>query len=193
MDFGRNVHWSMSKTNLAQLLDIDDEVREVCKQCTGELRAKTYACPECLIDQQPLKADVGGYDLANMRSKAFPCGNCGDTDADKIMETYCPDCGVTGADCEGSLTDFDIRVKLVSSGGKGKDLKLVGVRPTSQDEKVRTLVENPLDLVKIFAPDNLDYQKSLIPDFHTDNLNPKYGVRDDSGSDHEVDSSNIYG
>lgn len=174
--WGRRYHMSFGKTQLLQLLQFDDEMRDYCKNCAAQMYALSFYCPDCTTES-PFEEPQMGEDLVQFRKRTYRCV-CG---YEGCMEPTLT-CDVCGNPEEGKLTDFEIRIKKEKTGENTSVLKIVGVRKpwalipnsVSDEDKVRVReqLENPLDLLKIFRPATLDEQRKIFGDLCKD-LDPR--------------------
>jgi predicted RNA-binding Zn-ribbon protein involved in translation (DUF1610 family) len=154
--FGHKMHWSLNLTNLDYITDKNEELRNACATCTGDLWGTHIVCPDC-ENTHALPAPVKRDDLTALRYRSQGCADCGYKGM-WVLTYACPDCGEPE---EGGITKFDIRVKRIKSGNNW-GLKISEFRKPSEDEELQKLIQNPLGLEKIFAPDSLDVQKKLL-------------------------------
>ncbi len=183
--FGHRAHWSLGVEHRDQLLEEDEKLLGFCGNCAGEMLATGRICPDCETSVE-FDSPIRGEDLIQARNKRFHCRAC-QYKGNWVIQYACPDCGNPK---EGGLTKFDIRVKKVRSGEKSV-IKIVEIRVPTQDEEVQKLIQNPLKVDEIFAPDDLKFQKLLLGD-KVQGLDPTYGAfTKDYGSDDEGEEGGV--
>lgn len=196
--FGKRFHWSLSRTHLDWLLLEDMRLRGRCGNCAGELYAMGIVCPDCETEMTFDRA-ITGEDLLQMRQRRHKCSTCNYQDPpreadDEFYQTTwvfhydCADCGMAK---EGGLTRFDLRLKKKKAGNSNV-LDIVEIRLPSNDEEVQQLIQNPLNLMEIFAPDDLGFQKKVLREL-AEGLDPGLGklAKDYTDGEDDEDSGGI--
>lgn len=162
--FGKSVHWNMGITQLNAFISFDEELRNVCRNCCGDLYAEQMSCPECAesfaISEE---GAIAGIDLQEMRKAKYQCTACQYTgEMVPLVQCACENPE------EGRIVDFALRVKTEKIGDKQSVLKYVEVKRLAEFiEKypvVEGMLNKPLELDKIYAASNIEFQKTLIPD-----------------------------
>jgi hypothetical protein len=174
--FGRRAHMSLGITQLRQLLQFDEEMRNYCANCASGMSAKSVICPDCETHHS-LPEPVSGEDLLDVRQREFRCGACGYGGL-MVPSIECK----CGDPREGKLTDFDIRLKKEKLGDNQSMLSIKSIRlPKLDNESVRGMAETPLDLPKIFAPSSEEEQKRKLGEA-ANGIDPRKHRRDDEDS-----------
>lgn len=173
VSFGRRAHMSLGIMQLRQLLQFDEEMRNYCANCAKGMSARSVVCADCETSYD-LPEPVTGEDLLEVRQREFKCGACG-YEGIMVPKVEC-ECGDPR---EGKLTDFDIRLKKEKLADNQSMLSIKSIRlPKLDNEEVRKLVENPLDLPKIFAPSSQEEQRRKLGDA-ANGIDPRKHRRDD--------------
>jgi len=186
--FGWAGHWNFSGGHLTQLEDMDFSLLNYCANCASELYALGWYCNECGELHEETE-EIKGVDFEEARKKLRKCRKCGNrgstlaADVDEepafTVEVGCGDCGNAE---EGALIGcFDLRIKAKAAGEKQSSiLELCDVRPTfarrrePEYEDFRKMAENPLDIMKIFAPESLDAQRKLFDSTFLEGVDPAH-------------------
>jgi hypothetical protein len=167
LTFGKSVFYNMGITTLNAFVAFDRELRNVCASCCSDLIAEKMCCPEC-AEEYDIHPDgaIGGEDLLNMRDADYQCTAC-EFFGQMIPLVLCTNEGCDNP-TEGKLLDFALRIKVEKVGDTANVLKYTEVKLLKDFiEKyplVDEMLKKPLELDKIFAPSNLEFQKTLIPE-----------------------------
>jgi hypothetical protein len=153
--FGVRKHWSLGVNNLELILGWNEDLKNRCGNCAGELVATSMGCPECMAIHE-LPRPLTGYKLTKAREKGARCSECGYS-GEMVFQYACPDCGDPR---EGGITQFDFLLHKDDAG----NLSIKDIRLPSEDEDYQKMVQNPYDLSRIFAPEDLGRQKKLLGD-----------------------------
>lgn len=173
LSFGLRQHWSLGTSNLQELLNFDEELKNNCANCAASLKCVDFACPEC-CDTVRVANDEDNplmeQDLTEMRQELFDCA-CGYKGP--FVPVLICDCGEPEQGC---LTAFAFRIKTVTTSENKKKLEIVGLKPLSkviaEHPAVEEMLSKPLELDKIFSPTPLTVQTKRIPEELTENLSP---------------------
>jgi hypothetical protein len=174
VSFGRRAHWSLGIMQLRQLFQFDEEMRNYCANCASAMTASRVACADCETTYD-LPEPVSGEDLVEVRQREFSCGTCKyEGVMVPLLECSC------GKPKEGKLTSFDIRIKKEKLADNQSMLSIKSIRlPKLDNEEIRKLVENPLDLPKIFAPSTQEEQRRKLGDA-VNGIDPRKHRKDDN-------------
>lgn len=161
--FGRRAHVSVSERGLEQLLDLDDYFcGRHCANDASEMTIIDMTCPQC-EEAVGLEDGLVGEEAAEaMMDKGWVCQKC--NHAGQFTPVFvCPTCDKP---TPGNLTCFDVRMKSQKTEGeKGGRLMISKLRmPKIPDEEVATMISTPLELEKIFAPTDLQWQAKALGD-----------------------------
>jgi len=179
---GHNMNWSFPGTHLEQLQSFNRQLENVCANCATPLFASTLVCANCQHVEEDFGTAIEGEDLIILQDEKVRCSNCHSEDV--IPNPECSGCG----DAEsGGLMSFDIRLKAEPAGENKTDLKMVGYRLPNYNEDLTHLYQNPLDIVKIFAPTPLNLQKTILGDIAED-IDPSFGAFTEGYSSSDDDS-----
>lgn len=195
--FGKRYHWNFGTKALASLGAENSILETKCATCANDLVATMAFC------QNPDCGDVHPVWMEN-----YPSGMTSELLLeDKDAPYDCPSCGHTGElgyvyDCTcgnpvpGDLFKFELYLGSVSA--EDHSPKVFKVRPRQDYSKIEghnTLINEPLELDKIYAPDKLPDQvglfdasrkKLLTDDAHLrrdDDRQESFGVTPDDASD----------
>lgn len=163
--FGLKAHWSVGRQHLGKLGNYDDTLRNQCASCGEHLYSTRVVCPVCETDLLEVGEPLTGEDLVQVRAAGFTCAACSSYEGPATVLVECP-CGTPE---EGDLFSFELRIKATPiEGSMAKDLEIVGVRvpdpkKATYDEVVKML-NNPLDIPKIFSGDSLEIQRAKLGD-----------------------------
>lgn len=177
--FAHNYHWSFGPVHLGQLASIDMDLWNSCASCASPLLATQFACKECNQVAYEDEGGITGADLRSARESAMKCPHCGNEDF-LVPLLLC-----TGCDnpVEGSMLSFDLRLRrdVDQTDDTKSTFKLVEFRRPQYEEmfpkdapNIYELIYTPLDIPKIFGPEDLSSQafaypedlKKIDPTFH---------------------------
>lgn len=180
-DFGHNYHWSFGPIHLGHLSAIDTLLWNSCASCANPLMATQFSCPSCSGVMYEDEAGLTGTELKELRDTVLKCPHCA-KEAPGIPNLVC-----TGCDnpVEGGILAFDLRIHLDYDPADDKKStimlddfrlpdyeKLLG---TKTAERVYELLYAPLDVVRIFGPEDISSQAFAYPD-DLKKVNPTFHV-----------------
>lgn len=180
-EFGHNYHWAFGPVHLGHLSTIDTMLWNSCASCASALMAVEFSCPEC--EQVMYQDDNGvtGTELKELRETVLKCPHCG-CEKEGIPNLIC-----TGCDnpVEGSILAFDLRLHLEydEEDDKKSTIILDEFRLPNYEkyydaktaERVYELLYSPLDIVLIFAPEDVSSQAFAYPE-DLKKTNPTYHI-----------------
>ena len=180
--FGLAVHWSCGITHFNSLISLDEELKGKCATCGEDLFAQYFECPECKETHELLTDDgdiYTGETLRELRGLKYRCTCSNEVFLTPLVECTC------GEPVEGKLVDFAIRIKSEKVGEKQSVLKLVECKPLAffidKHERLKKMLDEPLQLDKIFAPAGMSLQTTIIPeDMRGDGLSPAPRAKKDA-------------
>lgn len=182
--FGWAGHWNFSNGHLLQLEDIDFTLLNYCANCASHLFAMAWYCNECGHVHEETE-EIQGIDFEEARKKVRKCKSCGNTGNALAGDAFTVEvgCGECDHAAEGGLIGhFDLRIKAKPAATKMQSsiLELCDVRPTfarrqePEYEDFRKMAENPLDIMKIYAPETLDAQRKIFDSTFLEGVDPAH-------------------
>lgn len=167
---GENYYLSVGVNDLAQLGQIDDELRTVCANCAEDLMGIGMKCPQCEVVLAEWEDPVTGEDLSQAMHGKANCNNCGYSGQMDIM---------LFSECEnpepGSLFSFEVRLSSSKTSENNHVLNLVEFRVPQLTEYHQSLISSPLDVISICKPASLETQKDKMGQV-AEGLDPSLGV-----------------
>ena len=169
---GHNFHWSMGSEHFQQLADYDLAFKNKDAVTGDDLLCIGVACEECEEAIHMFDNLLTGEDITEWRIKEVGCPHCNHKGPPVPLLRH-PE---NDEFKQGSITTFDIRIKAVDIGNDKTAIKIVDARvPNYEDENLITLVNNPLNLLDIFAPTDVGFQQRLLGNM-AKGVNPRDGV-----------------
>lgn len=170
--FGHNMHWNFGSEHLEQLLAIDDQLMDACANCATSMHTESLQCADCGHVEVEFDELIIGPDLLELRKDTGMCSKCGSSDVVPLIE--CSGCGEPE---EGGLMDFEIRICHEEIGENKVLLKMKDWRLPTDDERIQELVNHPLDIMALYAPEPIKLQKAILGDI-CEGVDPTYGAWD---------------
>jgi len=195
---GHNMHWSFGRNHCDQLIQFDEQLYNSCATCASDMSCKAVVCTECSA-VEALEEEISGDELLEVRDSldGATCGECGAKDS-LVTQMLC-ECGEPQP---GSLYDFDLRFKAVSSG-ESTILKISDIRVPVQNDDIDKLLATPLDVKAIFAGTPISVQAQMLGE-RAKSIDPSGGklassyTKDEDGDEggddeDETTSDNVWG
>jgi len=148
--FGKRLHWGFGAQNRAQLFDINTQLMSKCGSCASDLEATGIKCPDCgvILDLEDTETDW--QEMSEIREETQTCEDCG------YSGTFDIDYQCSNKKCdkpvEGGIMAFELQLRLRSGANNARDLILENFRMPTDSERMQELLKEPLDIVKIKTP-----------------------------------------
>lgn len=182
-EFGHNYHWSFGPVHLGNLSSIDTTLWNSCASCASALMATQFACPnpECQQVMYEDETGITGTDLRTMRETVLKCPHC----AYEGFGTPVLLCTGCENPAEGSILAFDLRLRLDypdPTDPKKSTVVLEEFRLPNYEklfpkdaEHIFEMLYAPLDVVKIFGPEDIQSQSYAYPE-DLKKIDPSYHI-----------------
>lgn len=169
---GHNYHWSMGSEHFQQLADYDLELKNKDALTGDDLICIGLACEECEDIIHNFEDALTGEDITEWRIKEAGCPHCNHNGIQIPLLKHLENAEFK----QGSITDFDIRVKAIDIGNDKTAIKIVDIRmPEYEEEELITLINHPLNLLDIFGPTDVGFQQRTLGDL-AKGVNPRDGI-----------------
>lgn len=179
--FGKRYHWSFGTKALTALGAENSILETKCASCANDLVATMAFCQGCgEVHPTWMENYPGGMTsevLLEDKDAPYDCPSCGHTD----VLSYVYDC-TCGNPVPGDLFKFELYLGSVSADDHSP--KIFKVRPRQDYSKIdghNALINEPLELDKIYAPDKLADQVNLFDPSRKKLLTDDAHLRPDDG------------
>ncbi len=179
--FGHNFHWPFGPVHLGNLSSIDTTLWNSCASCANALMATQFGCPNCEGIMYEDETGITGTDLRTMRETVLKCPHCAFEGCGQPV-LLCTGCDNA---VEGSILAFDLRLRLDypdPTDDKKSTVVLEEFRLPDYEklfpkdaERIFEMLYSPLDVVKIFAPEDIGSQAYAYPE-DLKKIDPSYHV-----------------